>query len=774
MNKILSIQKKLFILLFLIMFPFLLCISQERIDSLENVLEEAPEKQKASLLLELAKEKNNFNQRVEALDIAKEALELAEKYNNEALQAETFYVLGQIKQGERDFDTAIEYYEKSLKIAEENNLDKSVLSALNSLSFLYYYTQQVDSLLEYAERTLELALELKDSGNIAEAYGLLGIYYYMNNDYKKTLDYWEKEVTIRELLKDNESLATAYNNLGVIYKNFGNYEKAIEYYQKNLKLVEKLGKTLSMARSLSNIGNVYFNFGIDYEKALDYYNEGYELFEKEQDSASMANLLNNMGLIYRTWDDFDKALDYFERALAIARRIDDKGILAKSLSDIAVIHLEQGRYREALEENHNALELFKDIGDKKEIASIQRNVGESYLKLKQYQKALDYYRMSLNLFKDMNLKKELLDTYREISNVYAAIGKNEEALKYYKRYSELKDSTLSEKYLETIEDMQAKYESEQKEQQITLLNEKNRRQEAENKRQRVMIYSLIIIFLLIAAFAIVIFRQFRQIRRQRDQIVQQKQEITDSIQYASKIQQAILPPKESIDRMLPENFILFKPRDIVSGDYYWMTRKNSKVVFTAADCTGHGVPGAFMSMLGTTMLNEIVNKMSVVDADQILNELRKYVINSLHQTGKSGESQDGMDLALCVLDYDTHKLQYSGANNPLYLIREKELIEYKADKMPIGIYHEKTGVDFKRHDIDVKKGDVLYLFSDGYVDQFGGEKHKKFMKKNFKELLINIHKKPMHEQYSILDETIEKWKGDIEQVDDIVVIGVRV
>jgi serine phosphatase RsbU (regulator of sigma subunit) len=264
-----------------------------------------------------------------------------------------------------------------------------------------------------------------------------------------------------------------------------------------------------------------------------------------------------------------------------------------------------------------------------------------------------------------------------------------------------------------------------------------------------------------------------EIRKQRDQIADQKQSITDSIHYASRIQNAILPPNEFISKHLAEFFILFKPRDIVSGDFYWFTENESKVIITAADCTGHGVPGAFMSMLGISFLNEIVNKEKIISANEILNELRDHVKTSLHQTGKSNESKDGMDMALCVIDKENMTIDFAGANNPLYLIRDGELIQYKADRMPIGIYI-KDNLPFTNHLVDVQKDDIVYIFSDGYVDQFGGDKGKKFMPKNFKALLLEHHQKPMEYQKEMLDQTIEFWKGDTEQVDDILVIGIKI
>jgi serine phosphatase RsbU (regulator of sigma subunit)/ligand-binding sensor domain-containing protein len=291
-----------------------------------------------------------------------------------------------------------------------------------------------------------------------------------------------------------------------------------------------------------------------------------------------------------------------------------------------------------------------------------------------------------------------------------------------------------------------------------------------------------------------------EIEKQRDEIAEKNQSITDSIHYASRIQQALLPSTQMFEESVPEHFVLFKPRDIVSGDYYWMTRIEQKVILVAADCTGHGVPGAFMSMLGMSFLNEIVNKNITTDAGEILNQLRAHVIDALKQEGDDVKAKDGMDLALYVIDRENNTINFAGANNPLYIIRElteeeKQAIkdgdesklpkrpvydethilqEIKADKMPIGIHIKNQ--PFETKVVPIQKGMQLYTFSDGYVDQFGGPKRRKFMSKAFKQLLIQIYMKPMQEQRQILDETIIKWieDGNEIQVDDIIVLGVRI
>jgi sigma-B regulation protein RsbU (phosphoserine phosphatase) len=255
-------------------------------------------------------------------------------------------------------------------------------------------------------------------------------------------------------------------------------------------------------------------------------------------------------------------------------------------------------------------------------------------------------------------------------------------------------------------------------------------------------------------------------------IESQNQEITSSIQYASKIQSALLPQDEELYNLLPSYFILSKPKDIVSGDYYWVANKDGKTIIALADCTGHGVPGAFMSILGVTFLNEIVSKAVTIRANEILNQLSGQVIKSLHQTGKNDKTRDGMEIGLCVVDPEKHKLQFSGAFRPLYIFRENELLEFKGDSMPIGIY-EQEDQSFTNTEILFSKGDIIYLFSDGYVSQLGGTEKKTFRSESFKKLLTDIHNLSMPEQKKILEEKFLEWKGNYDQIDDIMIMGIK-
>jgi serine phosphatase RsbU (regulator of sigma subunit) len=263
----------------------------------------------------------------------------------------------------------------------------------------------------------------------------------------------------------------------------------------------------------------------------------------------------------------------------------------------------------------------------------------------------------------------------------------------------------------------------------------------------------------------------QEIQTQKEHIEKQNKEIKYSFDYAKKIQNTVLPRHEVFNGLFAEHFIFFKPRDIVSGDFYWISQSDRQIVLTAADCTGHGVPGSLMSMLGITMLHEIVNEKKVMHSEEILNQLRLSIARTLKQEGKIGEQKDGIDMALMIYDTDRRKLEFSGANNPLYIIRNGEMLEYKGNNMPVA-YYEKMS-DFTRYTIEMKQGDRVYMFTDGFPDQFGGPQGKKFKYRPFKDLLLEVHERPMEEQQRILNLIFDEWKGDLTQIDDVLVIGLR-
>ncbi|HIA37514.1 MAG TPA: serine/threonine-protein phosphatase, partial [Flavobacteriales bacterium] len=357
--------------------------------------------------------------------------------------------------------------------------------------------------------------------------------------------------------------------------------------------------------------------------------------------------------------------------------------------------------------------------------------------------------------------KNLYEIYKETGNI-------DKALEMYELYIKAKDTLEKQNAIEQAIKLEAnrKYE-EQK------LADSIRHQE-EIKREKIIRYGLIAFAVLILVSLVIIFISLKKTKSQKDIIETQHNSLTDSISYAKKIQDALMTSTLYMKEILPESFIFFKPKDVVSGDFYWLYRSpKGDIYFTVADCTGHGVPGAFMSMIGTSLLNENIIENKIEDTAQVLNNMRDQIIKSLKQESISGDSKDGMDMALCKLDPNNRTLEYAGAFNPLIHINRKKITQIKADPQPVALF---TGnkTPFTKHEIQLEKGDMIYIFSDGFSDQFGGEKGKKYKSANLKHFLLSIQDKDMETQHTLLSEEFDSWKGTYEQIDDVCVMGVRV
>jgi len=686
-------------------------------------------------------------------------------------------------------DSCLKYSQISLELSRyiKNNYLTSL--ALRNIGITYYYEQKFDTSITIFQQAIN---EIEDVDSLqlkSNLYLFIGISYYYKGDFPNALEYWKKDLETNIKANDKELTAQSYMNIGVLYKNMDEYDQAISYYQEAFKILEELKDSTTMADVLNNIGNIYFYFRSNYTKAIENYLKALDIYTQTGDLENEALLLNNIGLIYDKQDQNQMALNNFNQALEIFKSIKKDDRIAETHAYLGVLYAELGNFEMAYNYLNNSYNYYVNIGAKPRIAETLKDLGDIYTSWGKYNEALDAYNQSFELFTELNMKSEVASLYLKLSNTFASLNNYNKAFNYHTLYTHLNDSLFNEKLNEQITEIQTKYETEKKDKAIALLNKDKALQDAQLKRQKLTIWFFTIGFGIISILLILIFRLFKQkqkanvileqkneeISLQRDHIFQQNKEITDSIEYASRIQTALLPPKELIDKIIPDSFILFKPRDIVSGDFYWLSEKGNKIISVTADCTGHGVPGAFMSMLGISFLNEIVNMTDETDLQShiILNDMRTLIINSLRQTGNIGESRDGMDMTLCIIDKEKMILDYAGAYNPLILVRNNELEEYKADKMPIGI-HVKKAEDFTNNIIPLQKGDIIYTFSDGYADQFGGPENNKFRKKNFKDLLLEIHKNPMDKQKEILDQTIIDWMNGYEQVDDILVCGIRI
>ncbi len=480
--------------------------------------------------------------------------------------------------------------------------------------------------------------------------------------------------------------------------------------------------------------------------------------------------------------------------------------MATAYGNLGIVYTYKKNYSKALEHQLKSLDIAKELGDKRLVAYALHNIGQTYTSLLDADKAINYMEQSIKIASEIQQRGLIADNYKGMSEAYTIAEKHKEANKYLLQYLELKDSLFTVQSSKQIAEMQTKYETEKKEKEITLLNKDNELQHTQLNRQQIIIWFVVVGLLLAGVSSIVSYRSFVQKKKanilleaKNKMIEQQRNNILDSINYAKNIQKSMLVREEEVQRILPfENFILFRPKDIVSGDFYWFSKQEDKYLIAAVDCTGHGVPGGFMSMIGNSLLNEIVLKMKITKPSEILSTLNILIRDTLRQATDDSHAQDGMDMALCSIDTKNRILEYAGARNPLYIISSTltftatERINFfpvenndqagiyvvKADPFSIGgknpsILQGKERT-YTNHELPLTNDTSFYLFSDGYIDQHGGAERKKLGTPKFRELLQkHVNKNPSDQKDSLTNE-INNWRGANKQTDDILIIGNKI
>lgn len=658
--------------------------------------------------------------------------------------------------------------------------------------------------------------------SLASAHNNIGYLHVLKGDSKRAILSFDSSLFYNEKSGNMENLSSVLNNLGAIYDNLGNIGKAVEYYQRSAKIREKTGDKDGLAQSYSNLGFLYDNQG-DTSLALEYYCKSRDIYSARKNFKGMASALNNIGYVYYNHKNYNSALRIFYQSLNLMQQEKNMQGIAIAANNIGMILIEMDSIENAKIFLDQAANIYEKSGDKKGLAFCYRNIGNLYfikgniVKAKEF--ALKSYIISREIGFPSNIEKvaNLLRRISEIEKDYSA------AYRYQSEEIKMRDSILSKENFRKTQKQQARFEYEKKAatDSITHVNELLLKSLEMKKQRQKTLFAVIGLVLAVVA-GIVIFRALRITKRQkgvileknikleqqkeeilsqRDEIASQNElltsqkaqieeiycELTDSINYAKRIQHAVLPDMDKLiavqnklDASLLNNVgnivhdycILFKPKGVVSGDFYWATIVNDYFIFAVADCTGHGVPGAFMSMLGISFLNEIVRKKEVTNAGLVLDHLRDNVIEALKQNENSGGQKDGMDIVLCVLNTRTLIMQCAMANNPLYVLSEEnDLKIFEPDKQPVGIYE--LIKPFTNHEIALKHGDAVFLASDGYEDQFGGPKNKKFMNKRLREILSMHHNSKLAQKFKYLNDEFENWKGDNEQTDDVTILGLK-
>jgi serine phosphatase RsbU (regulator of sigma subunit) len=554
---------------------------------------------------------------------------------------------------------------------------------------------------------------------------------------------------------------------------------------------EKDGNMLELSQCQVKLGFLYREKD-NIPKSIECFLKALKINENLGNTNAVKIISSNLGILYAEADNYEQALVFLRKSLALNEKSGKRPDVLSDMVNIAQVLQNLKKYKESTETAEKAAGLAQEVADKVSLKNCYLIMSENFEKLENQPKAKEYFELAASI--KNQLQREELQKYESRTNQAEAevSVKNLEILSKESKIREI--SREQQLTLELLKKQKELNELKDKEFQA-----KENLQKAYHRNTRLIIESLIIILILITFSMLFISRQFRekkkaynlleeinlqvikqkeQIEKQHALVISQKKKITDSIYYAQRIQSAVLPPSSILEHSIPEHFIYYRPRDIVSGDFYWFTEKNGIVVIAAADCTGHGVPGAFMSMLGVAFLNEIIsmsaynNEVHVLQANDVLNRLREHIIVSLHQSGRNDEPKDGMDIALCIIDSNQKQMQFAGAHNPVFIIRNGEPMVLEADKMSIGMYGEDM-VSFTNQQIDLEDGDNIYLYSDGYYDQFGGPRGRKMLSATFRNFLLEIHKKPMNEQHQDVEEFYKKWKGHNEQIDDVMVIGLR-
>ncbi|OFY82539.1 MAG: hypothetical protein A3F72_08120 [Bacteroidetes bacterium RIFCSPLOWO2_12_FULL_35_15] len=603
------------------------------------------------------------------------------------------------------------------------------------------------------------------------------------------------QTIIKTCIKKNKSyeLAQAYNLAGFCQYFKSNYPLALEYYQKSEKIAEQYNYQTILLSLHNHMGTFYKKQNL-LKEALHEFQNGAAVAEELNDSANIASFKNDIGLVYELDNKTTEALTNFQEALNIYKSLGNKVGMSYSLDYMGEAYALQNKFPEAIKVVQEALVIRKALNNQAAIAINLNNIGEIYFLQKEYSNAISYLLESEQISKKINYNDLRNHTLQLLAKCFYNLNEFKMAYDYFGQSSEIKDSLYSEKNSRIIHEMEGKYQNEKKQLQIESLNQQNELKETKLSKQRTTILLVLIAALLAGITVIFIFMSNRKIKKahsiifkqkeivelakhkvetQKELIEEKNKEILDSIHYAKRIQHAVITSDQYISKYIKDFFVLYKPKDIVSGDFYWALEFDNKFYLATADCTGHGVPGAFMSLLNISILNEVIIEKKITEPHLVLNEARKVIIKALNPEGQMEEGKDGMDCILACFDLKNNLLHYAAANNSFYIVRENKLLTFPADKMPVG-KSPKDHVSFTLQTVQLQKGDLVYMLTDGYPDQFGGSKGKKFKYKPLEELFLEINQLQLEMQKNILSERFETWRGDLEQVDDVLIIGIKV
>lgn len=662
------------------------------------------------------------------------------------------------------------------------------------VKYVSQYIVSISSYKNYSnlgdyKKIIPIAERLSDKIHLANLYSAIGNYYRYARQWDSARYYLTEALIGYKLLNNTLKIGRRYMDIGLTYYGSNKPDSAFSYYYKAVSIFEDTDNKELLAKAKGNIANA-FTYKHDYANALKFQKEIMKVFTELGDSSNIAAAALNAGISSYELDKVKEAEQYYLKSLQIAEVINNKHILSMATNNLGVLYQNNGEYDRATKYLEYALKIVKETGEIDLYSSNCNNLALIKIKTGKPREAFPLLDEALVLAGKEKMLHLLMEIYYTYSLAYRATGNLKEAIEALDKFGAYKDSVLNLESAEQLSKMTGELENSRKEHEIELQKATIEKQNAEVNRQIILKYFFIVGFLLMIIIAVVLFRSYHLKRKSNRIISEQKEsvelknqllnqknkEITDSLNYARDIQEALLSSDEYLGKVFPGFYKVFIPRDIVSGDFYWVYQNQSgDIILCVADCTGHGVPGAFMSMLGISLLNEIVIDDDIYSPAEIMNRLRERIIKTFEKTKR----KDGMDMSICLFDKNCTKMQFAGANNSIYLVRQPdgltngksaaELIELKVDKMPVGDYGESM-IPFENREIELKEGDEVVLFTDGIVDQFGGPSNKKFKHKQLRNILLA---ETSNREQQILS-TLNNWKHNLEQVDDICLIGVKI
>ena len=659
----------------------------------------------------------------------------------------------------------------SLEKANKKGLSKEE-ELLNkaSLSLLYFKIDKPDLAYRLYETTLTEAKNTKQEKAEAQLYHNMASMNFYQYYLDSAIHYFQKALGIRKRIKDNQGTLKSISNIAAIYFMQSDFKNSLNFYKEGLKLESDLGYAEGEYIDLNNMA-LAFSYLKLYDKSLGCYRKSEKMSQKSP--KHYYTIYSGIGMIYKEKKLFDSALYYSKKALEIAIERGDSIDLAYSYSDLGLIYHDLKDYTTSRTYFNKALHMSLLTNEKHIELASWANIAAYFIETKQADSADSYIEKTIALQKELNIQSDREDLSRLFAEYYYHKKDYIKSHDYFEQYDHYKDSLYQVEASARLIEFQEKFDAEKKEKENQLLQIENKSfKTSRNYLAAILLISLLGIIIIFIAYRKILSSR-KLLSHQKELIVEKQKEILDSIHYAKRIQYALLASDTLLNKHLPEHFVLFKPKDVVSGDFYWAAPTEEGFVYITGDCTGHGVPGAFMSLLLITKLNQAISENKIHRPDLILNNVRDEIVKALNPEGSVEESKDGMDAVLCKLNLEQKKLEFAAANNSFYIIRKGELLVCKADKMPVGKGMNDAG-SFTYNEIQLQTGDVIYTFTDGLADQFGGPAGKKFKYKQLETLLLSIYEKPMADQKELLDAAFESWRGNLEQVDDVCILGVKI